>query len=38
VPSVAAVLISREAAEDLKIKVGDKVEAVMKATEVTIAK
>jgi molybdopterin-binding protein len=31
-------LISKEAAEDLGIKVGDQVEAVVKATEVMIAK
>lgn len=38
VPSVVTALISWEAAEDLEIKVGDKVEAVIKATEVMIAK
>lgn len=38
VPSVVTALISREAAEDLEIKVGDEVEAVIKATEVMIAK
>ena len=38
VPSVVTALISREAAEDLEIKVGDKVEAVIKETEVMIAK
>jgi molybdate transport system regulatory protein len=37
-PSVVTALISREAAEDLDIKVGDAVEAVIKATEVMIAK
>jgi molybdate transport system regulatory protein len=37
-PSVVTSLISREAVEDLDIKVGDKVEAVIKATEVMIAK
>jgi molybdopterin-binding protein len=31
-------LVSREAVEDLKVKVGDEVEAVVKATEVMIAK
>jgi len=31
-------LISKEAVEDLNIKVGDKVEAVVKATEVMVAK
>jgi molybdate transport system regulatory protein len=38
VPTVVTALISREAVEDLKIRVGDKVEAVVKATEVMIAK
>ena len=38
VPAVVTALISKEAAEELKIKVGDKVEAVIKATEVMIAK
>lgn len=37
-PSVVTALISREAAEELDIKVGDEVEAVIKATEVMIAK
>jgi len=37
-PAVVTALISREAVEDLKIKVGDSVEAVIKATEVMIAK
>jgi molybdate transport system regulatory protein len=37
-PAQVTALISREAAEDLKIKVGDEVEAVVKATEVMIAK
>lgn len=37
-PAVVTALISREAVEDLKIKVGDEVEAVIKATEVMIAK
>jgi molybdate transport system regulatory protein len=31
-------LISKEAAEDLNLRVGDKVEAVIKATEVLVAK
>jgi molybdopterin-binding protein len=31
-------IISKEAVEDLRIKVGDEVEAVIKATEVMIAK
>jgi len=38
VPAVVTALISKEAAEDLNIKVGDEVEAVIKATEVMIAK
>jgi molybdate transport system regulatory protein len=38
VPTVVTALISREAVEDLNIKVGDSVEAVIKATEVMIAK
>jgi molybdate transport system regulatory protein len=37
-PASITSLISREAAEDLGIKVGDQVEAVIKATEVMIAK
>jgi molybdate transport system regulatory protein len=37
-PIVVTALISKEAVEDLKIKVGDTVEAVVKATEVMIAK
>lgn len=38
VPTVVTALISREATEELDIKVGDEVEAVIKATEVMIAK
>jgi molybdate transport system regulatory protein len=38
VPASVTALISKEAAEDLSIKVGDQVEAVVKATEVMIAK
>jgi len=37
-PTVVTALISREAVEDLDIKVGDSVEAIVKATEVMIAK
>jgi molybdate transport system regulatory protein len=37
-PAFVTALISREATEDLNIKVGDEVEAVIKATEVMIAK
>jgi molybdate transport system regulatory protein len=38
VPVSVTALISRDAAEDLGIKVGDAVEAIVKATEVMIAK
>jgi len=38
VPVVVTALISREAVEDLDVQVGDDVEAVVKATEVMIAK
>jgi molybdate transport system regulatory protein len=38
VPAAITALITREAAEDLNIKVGDDVEAVIKATEVMVAK
>ncbi len=38
VPVTVTALISREAVEDLEIKPGDTVEAVIKATEVMIAK
>jgi len=37
-PATITALISREAVEDLNIKTGDKVEAVIKATEVMVAK
>jgi molybdate transport system regulatory protein len=37
-PAEITALISCESVEDLKIKVGDEVEAVVKATEVMIAK
>lgn len=37
-PATITALISREAVDDLQIKVGDNVEAVVKATEVMIAK
>jgi len=37
-PAVITALISREAVDDLKIKPGDNVEAVIKATEIMIAK
>ncbi|MGQ9565978.1 MAG: TOBE domain-containing protein [Candidatus Bathyarchaeales archaeon] len=38
IPAVITALISTEAVNDLKIKTGDNVEAVIKATEVMIAK
>jgi molybdate transport system regulatory protein len=38
VPTIITALISSEAVEDLEIKAGDKVEAVIKATEVMVAK
>jgi len=38
VPTIVTALISRETAEELDIKVGDEVEAVIKATEVMVAK
>jgi molybdate transport system regulatory protein len=38
VPATVTSIISKEAVEDLKIKVGDDVEAIVKATEVMIAK
>jgi len=37
-PSVVTAVITKEAVEDLNIKVGDIVEAIVKATEVIIAK
>lgn len=37
-PIVVTALISKEAVEDLDIKVGDEAEAIIKATEVIIAK
>jgi len=37
-PVVVTAIISKEAVEELDIKSGDKVEAVIKATEVMIAK
>jgi molybdate transport system regulatory protein len=37
-PATITALISTEAVEDLNIKAGDKVEAVIKATEVMVAK
>jgi molybdate transport system regulatory protein len=37
-PSVVTAVITKEAVEDLNIKVGDIVEAIVKATEVMIAK
>lgn len=37
-PITITALISKEAAEDLALKPGDKVEAIIKATEVIVAK
>jgi molybdate transport system regulatory protein len=37
-PVTVTAIISKEAVEDLRIKVGDEVEAIVKATEVMIAK
>lgn len=37
-PGLVTALVSREAVEDLKINVGDEVEAVIKATAVMISK
>lgn len=37
-PATVTALISKEAAEDLGLKIGDQVEAIVKATEVMIAK
>lgn len=38
VPAVVTSVITKEAVEDLEIKVGDEVEAIIKSTEVLIAK
>ena len=38
VPATVTAMISKEAAEDLGLKVGDQVEAIVKATEVMIGK
>lgn len=37
-PIVLTAVITKEAAEELKLKVGDKVQAIVKATEVIIGK
>jgi molybdopterin-binding protein len=37
-PAVVTSVITKEAVEDLEIKVGDEVEAIIKSTEVLIAK
>ncbi len=37
-PATITSMITKEAAEDLKLKVGDKVEAVIKASEVMVSK
>jgi molybdate transport system regulatory protein len=38
VPAVVTAVITKEAVEDLGLKVGDEVEAIVKATEIMIAK
>jgi molybdate transport system regulatory protein len=38
IPATVTAMISKEAAEDLALKAGDQVEAIVKATEVMIAK
>ena len=38
VPATVTALITRESTEELNVKVGDEVEAIIKATEVMIAK
>ena len=38
VPAVVTSVITKEAVEDLDIKVGDEVEAIIKSTEIMIAK
>ena len=37
-PATVTALITRESTEELNVKVGDEVEAIVKATEVMIAK
>jgi molybdopterin-binding protein len=37
-PAMITSMITKEAAEDLKLKVGDEVEAVIKASEVMVLK
>ena len=37
-PAIITSMITKEAAEDLGLKEGDKVEAVIKATEVMVSK
>ena len=37
-PATVTALITRESTEELGVKVGDEVEAIIKATEVMIAK
>ncbi len=37
-PVTVTAIVSKEAIEDLGVKVGDEVEAIIKATEVMIAK
>lgn len=37
-PEIITAIISKEAVEDLDIKIGDKLSAVIKSTEVIVAK
>lgn len=37
-PVIITAVITREAAEDLNLKVGDKVQAIIKSTEVILGK
>lgn len=37
-PVIITAVITKEAAEDLKLKVGDKVQAIVKSTEVILGK
>ena len=37
-PAVITAIVSKEAVEELDVKVGDSIEAVVKATEVMVAK
>jgi molybdopterin-binding protein len=37
-PIIITAVITKEAAEDLKLKIGDKVQAIVKSTEVILGK